>query len=46
MRLRDLPGLAAKADKLYQQLKDYAERLPRKRRKKGSRRSPYTHARR
>ena len=40
MRLRDLPGLAAAADKVYQQFKGYADRLQ-PRHKPGN---PYTHA--
>lgn len=39
MRLRDLPGLADQVDKLIQQIKGYADRLPQK--AKGT---PYTSA--
>ena len=28
MRLRDLPGLAESAEKLYEQIKGYVDRLP------------------
>jgi len=37
--VRDLPGLAAKIDKVVEQLRGYAARLPQA--KKGN---PYTHA--
>ena len=40
MRLRDIPGLAAKLDKVIQQVKGYAEKLRRPEKK----RSPYSSA--
>lgn len=41
MRLRDLPGLAAKLDKLVGQLQGYGIRLTSRR---GTKVNPYTHA--
>jgi hypothetical protein len=41
LRLRDIPKLAAQLDKVVQQFKGYAERLPGKKKKK---KDPYTTA--
>ena len=43
VRLRDLPGLAASAEKVYEQFKGYMGKLPTKR---GTGGTPYTTAKR